>query len=409
MRILTCLLLASLALPLPAATPDWPQLRAEVSALGQLTRSPEIYPAEGLAADGALRPLFFAGLPWKGKPTRVFAWIGLPAKSAGKIPGVVLVHGGGGTAFKDWVRKWNEHGFAAIAIAVEGQTDVPLAAPDRGKNEFWQRHAWSGPARNGIYGDSGEPLADQWMFHAVADTVLANSLLRAQPGVDAAHVGVMGISWGGVITSTVIGLDPRFAFAVPTYGCGHLADAANQYGRALGGNALYHEVWDPMRWLGRARLPVLWLSWPEDQHFPLDCQAACYRAAPGPHLVALIPGLKHSHPAGWNPPDSYAFAEGIVREGRPWLRQTRITQREGRVEVDFVSARPLERATLVSTTDRGFTGARKWGQTPAELAPAADGYVVHAELPAGTTAWFVNVNAGPLTGSSDFQERPAEK
>jgi hypothetical protein len=48
-------------------------------------------------------------------------------------------------------------------------------------------------------------------------------------------------------------------------------------------------------------------------------------------------------------------------------------------------------------------------QTPARLTSAADGYVVHAELPAGTTAWFVNVNAGALTGSSDFQEIPAEK
>jgi cephalosporin-C deacetylase-like acetyl esterase len=42
----------------------------------------------------------------------------------GKVPGMVLVHGGGGTAFKEWVQKWNAQGFAAISIAVEGQTDV---------------------------------------------------------------------------------------------------------------------------------------------------------------------------------------------------------------------------------------------------------------------------------------------
>ena len=33
------------------------------------------------------------------------------------------MHGGGGTAFKEWVERWNNHGFAAISIAVEGQTD----------------------------------------------------------------------------------------------------------------------------------------------------------------------------------------------------------------------------------------------------------------------------------------------
>ena len=72
------------------------------------------------------------------------------------------------------------------------------------------------------------------MYHAVADTVLANSLLRSLPGVDADKVGIMGISWGGVITSTVIGIDDRFAFAIPTYGCGDLSEAPNQYGKSLG-------------------------------------------------------------------------------------------------------------------------------------------------------------------------------
>ena len=39
------------------------------------------------------------------------------------VPGVVLVHGGGGTAFSEWVTEWTNRGYAAISIAVEGQTD----------------------------------------------------------------------------------------------------------------------------------------------------------------------------------------------------------------------------------------------------------------------------------------------
>lgn len=98
-------------------------LAEDVLALGKFTGPPEIHPAEGFAADGGIKPIYFDGLPWQGKPTRVFAWLGLPENVKGKIPGVVLVHGGGGTAFKEWVSKWNEQGFAAISIAVEGQTD----------------------------------------------------------------------------------------------------------------------------------------------------------------------------------------------------------------------------------------------------------------------------------------------
>ena len=114
-----------------------------------------------------------------------------------------LVHGGGGSAFKNWVQEWNARGYAAISIAVEGQTDNRVG-------KAWQSHEWAGPKRNGIYHDSAESLQNQWMYHAVADTILANSLIRSIDGVDASRVGILGISWGGVITSTVIGIDDRF-------------------------------------------------------------------------------------------------------------------------------------------------------------------------------------------------------
>lgn len=387
----------------PVAAPDdFAALRREVQALGRLTSPPAVHAAPGIAAEGGRRAIFFDALPWAGRPTRVFAWLGLPVTGAGKVPGIVLVHGGGGTAFKEWVQKWNDCGFAAISIAVEGQTDERIPAAPPGAQ--WKRHDRGGPSREGIYGDSAAPLVEQWMYHAVADTVLANSLLRSLPEVDATRVGLAGISWGGVITSTVIGIDARFAFAIPTYGCGHLFDAANQYGRALSGNRLYREVWDPLVRMARVTMPVLWLSWPGDQHFPLDCQAATYRAAPGPHLVALLPGMKHSHPAGWTPPDGYAFAESVVREGRPWCAQTGGGSKDGAVEVRFASTKPLERAILISTVETGFTGGRTWTETPAVLEKGDRDWRVSAPLPAGTTAWFVNVRSGPLTASSDFME-----
>ena len=38
---------------------------------------PKTYDAPGFQAEG-VRPLFFDSVPWHGKPTRAFAWIGLP-------------------------------------------------------------------------------------------------------------------------------------------------------------------------------------------------------------------------------------------------------------------------------------------------------------------------------------------
>lgn len=371
--------------------------------LRDLTNPPATYPADGYADEQGARALFFENVLWRGEPTRVFARLGFPAATGtAKVPGVVLVHGGGGTAFAEWVRRWNEHGFAAIAIAVEGQTDVRDPAGPRGA--AWKRQPWGGPARVGIYGDSGQPIRDQWIYHACAAAIRANSLLRAQAGVNPARVGVMGISWGGVITSTVIGLDRRLAFAIPTYGCGDLATADNQYGRALGTNTLYRDVWNPRLRLDAATMPVLWYSWPGDEHFPLDAQARSYRAAPGPRMVVLRPGMRHSHPAGWTPPDSYAFAQSVVREGRPWLRQTRLIVAGGRARVEFASTKPLERAVLLWTAGSGFTGKREWREAPAAVNFADDVWAVEVGLPREATGWFINVHSGPLLGSSDYQE-----
>ena len=110
----------------------------------------------------------------------------------------MLVHGGVGTAFKEWVTKWNDQGFAAISIAVEGQTDrrSTSAAKTESNPQGWLRHSEAGPARTAIYGDSAEPLADQWMYQAVAATVLANSLLAAHHRMGDTYAHRMGDSCG---------------------------------------------------------------------------------------------------------------------------------------------------------------------------------------------------------------------
>ncbi len=390
-------LLTIVALSCNAATPatDFARLREQVAALGDLKAPPAVHAAEGFAATGSIKPIFFEGLAYQGKPTRVFAWLGLPKNPSGKAPGVVLVHGGGGTAFKEWVQKWNEQGFAAISIAVEGQTDERIAGAPPGAR--WRRHAAAGPARQGIYGDSAEPLADQWMYHAVADTVLANSLLRSLPEVDASRVGVCGISWGGIITSTVVGIDARFAFGIPIYGCGALDRAAENYVRALRDNTLYREVWEPLLRLPHATMPLLWLTGPRDAHFPLDVQQASYRAAPGPRMVSIPFDMKHSHPVGWNPPDSYAFAKSIVETGRPWAREVSQEIRDGIARVTFEVASAVSAATLISKRDAD------WEKSPAKLETTSGRVTASAPLPAGTTAYYLNVDASGLTVSSEYQ------
>jgi cephalosporin-C deacetylase-like acetyl esterase len=94
-----------------------------VSLLGKLTVPPAWQEAQDRTGEAGLKAIYFHALDYKVKPTKVLAWLGFPSNHLGTVPAVVLVHGGGGTAFKEWVRLWNAKSFAAISIPVEGQTD----------------------------------------------------------------------------------------------------------------------------------------------------------------------------------------------------------------------------------------------------------------------------------------------
>ena len=402
--------------------------RAAVAALGDLTTAPAIYTdvvtpgtSDSVSA-GDLKGIYYDALDYNGNPTRVYAWIGIPAgASAGSpVPGMVLVHGGGGTAYQEWVEKWVERGYAAISIAVEGQTNVDTDPVTPGNQ--WFKHAMAGPSRGALYNDSPDALTEQWMYHAVADTVLANSLLRSLPEVDATKVGLSGYSWGGVITSTVIGIDDRFMFAIPTYGCGHKYDSRNYYGANLASNELYRQVWDPMIRIANATMPVLWFSWPEEPHFLMDSLAYTYHRAPGERMVSLKPGMGHG--GNWHSPEYYDYADSIVSGAGPWCVLQSLNLVGHTATVVFDSSKTLNTASLVYTTGNDeitsdISTNLIWTEIAADsLVESPVGtWTVTATLPAGVTGWFVNVEAtgsdtGDLFGyvdsnivaSSDYQE-----
>ena len=68
----------------------------------------------------------------------------------------------------------SSRGYAAIAMDTCGC--VP-----KGSYGKWQRHDAGGPPGWGDFEHADEPIEDQWPYHAVADVILAHSLLRAMP------------------------------------------------------------------------------------------------------------------------------------------------------------------------------------------------------------------------------------
>jgi hypothetical protein len=101
-----------------------------------LLQTPEL---RARAAESTVKALYYEGAPYQGKPTRVFAYLGFPKVSPGtQVPGIVLVHGGGGSAFEVWVRQWNARGYAAIVMDTCGCIPV-------GSYGNWTRSRHGGP------------------------------------------------------------------------------------------------------------------------------------------------------------------------------------------------------------------------------------------------------------------------
>jgi cephalosporin-C deacetylase-like acetyl esterase len=124
-----------------------------------------------------------------------------PAGYQSEIAGLVLIHGGGGKAFREWVEKWANEGYAAIAMDLSGNgpdgQKVEQPGPEQSNENKFQRI------------EKGN-LKNVWTYHAVASSILAHSLLLSFPEIDPLRTGVTGISWGGYLTCLVASLDNRF-------------------------------------------------------------------------------------------------------------------------------------------------------------------------------------------------------
>ena len=272
-----------------------------------------------------VKAIWLDGADFGSKATKVFAYIGFPegASAEDPVPAIVLQHGGGGYAYPNWVQLWNDRGYAAIAV---GNTGYYPAA--EGITDFYGAASWTRsipkdvlatdprimpPDNDGMYSSTGS-VDRMWMYHAVAQTILANSLLRADKRVDADRIGLTGISWGGVITSVAIGFDTRFAFAIPVYGSGYLNEA-HSWMKNNFNSAGTRELWEPSLRLKDVKTPVLWLCWANDNCFSVNSNSKSCLDTQG-SVLSIIQNWSHGHIEGWSRPEIYRFADWAAKGGQ---------------------------------------------------------------------------------------------
>jgi len=365
-----------------------------------LFQPPKTHPAPGFDEPG-VRSLYFDGPAWKSKPTRVFAWLGLPERAKHeKVPAMVLVHGGGGTAFVHWVRLWNQRGYAAIAMDTCGCTAG-------GEHANRPRHDQGGPAGWGGFDQIDDPVADQWPFHAVADVILANSLLRSLPEVDADRVGITGISWGGYLTCLTAAVDARFKFAAPVYGCGFLGedsgwlDTFAEMGPKKSKRWL--NLWDPSHFLPHISMPMLWVNGTNDTHYRLGSYQKSYRLPGTFRTLCIRVNMPHGHTEGENPEEIRAFADQVLLGKTPLTQVGPTVRDQSTVRIAFTGQAQVQKAEFNFTRDRGPWPERQWESVLVPIEPRAT--ILSASIPTGAAACFFNlIDSGNLLVSSEHLE-----
>jgi len=265
--------------------------------------------------DQGVQAYFLQSVDYNGEPTYVFAYVGIPALATKDkpVPGVVLVHGGGGTAFPDWVKMWNDKGYAAIAIDTEGRIPTASASLSSHSNVSFESIKHHGPG-NTNYNDYAKPANEQFLYHAIAGTIVANSFLSSFEQVDSRKIGLTGISWGGVIATNAAAYDDRFAFAVPVYGAVAMTGTSGIFGTLYNTYPRCSFLWDNVEMLRNCRTPMLFINWDGDPFFKVDATEKCANTAMNGRML-LIPELNHSHMHGANIEEIFTFADNVLQIG----------------------------------------------------------------------------------------------
>lgn len=179
----------------------------------------------------------------------------MPEEGEGPYPAVVLAHGAGGNAFLEWVQNWTRRGYIAFAVDLNGTHFTDGDLENRKKNDA------AGKIGVGSFDCVGKDACDSWTYYGVAQLLTAHTYLRSLPETDSARTGIVGISWGGVLSLMAIGVDSRFSAAGIIYSSGFITE--DLLGQETGlfdediQKKQFYDTWlDPANYIHPTEIPV---------------------------------------------------------------------------------------------------------------------------------------------------------
>lgn len=261
------------------------------------------YEREGVV----IRMLTYTVGMFKGAKSVMGAFYAFP-KSAGRLPAVLQMHGGGQRAMPETVIAWARNGYAAIAINWGGRPMEGQRPGDPGTD--WGAVDATQEGHNSHYSscipdaktlDAFEsPRNSNWYLIVLA-AQRAVSLLRQQPEVDPTRIGATGHSMGGRLAVMLAGSDSRIKAAAPS--CGGVGEAPERL-RARPGNAsrpkntsrVYADTIDENAYLKHITCPIVYIGPQNDFNGLIDDLFMNWQAIPSKTVAySVSKHLNHRH------------------------------------------------------------------------------------------------------------------
>lgn len=236
----------------------------------------------------AVQEIQYISGEYLGKPVKIFGYYCYP-KGKKNLPGVAIIHGGGGYALLSRSVKFAKKGYAALSI------DLP------GKGELrWNKSRSTGPNMDVPTLLRVSPdVSYNYLYHAVPAAQSAITFLEQQPVVNKDKIAMVGLSWGGVITLITNGIDKRLASAIPVFGSGYLDQGSTWQARfdkwmSPADKEVYNKYIDAKNYLKTQHAPSLYMTGTNDHCYYIPNFIKSFRNIPKDKAkLAIYPNGVH--------------------------------------------------------------------------------------------------------------------
>jgi hypothetical protein len=299
---------------------------------------------------------------YRGEPVGMHAWLGEPVPlRRTRVPPALVIPGGLGRAPADFVW-WFTGRCETVTLGIDwiGAGSSPVVH---------DLVPWPNQVRL-----EGDDYRDSYQYRNLCGLLRATNFLLDHPSVDPADLIALGGSWGGFYCWLLAGLDSRFKYILPTFGCGffdiecHGGWESDFASMAPERAEQWLRAFDPGRRAHLIRASVYYQQATNDKFFSLKSAMRTYHRVRGEKRLLLARNQDHFM-------DPYAaqdvlVAEALVR-GRfaaalPVIGDVRWLPGTNKVEVSAEGA-DVDVSVVWSGGDYTSAFGRYWRAEPARL------------------------------------------